>query len=147
MSVLSLLVEEVVDEGSQGDKQWGDLCCASTATPLYFCLDVRLDVVPFCSAVTRSLGNWYQYKGSTRSGFSSRFLSHAIIERKQLDIGFKAVTFGTYGAFGKATHGLIKAATANTPRPEFSPWVRPSPKQHAYPLFGFTLSHEQALAC
>ena len=70
--------------------------------------------------------------------------AHAIIERKQLDIGFKAVTFGTYGAFGKATHGLIKAATANTPRPVFSPWVRPSPKQHAYLLFGFTLARANA---
>ena len=58
--------------------------------------------------------------------------------------GLQAVTFGTYGAFGKATHGLIKAATANTPRPVFSPWARPSPKQHAYLLFGFTLARANA---
>jgi hypothetical protein len=70
--------------------------------------------------------------------------AHAIIEEKELSIGFKAITFGTYGAFGKAAHGLIKAATANTPCPVFSPWVRPSPKQHAYLLFGFTLARANA---
>ncbi len=66
------------------------------------------------------------------------------IDRKELDIGFKAVTFVTYGAFGKATHGLITATTANTPRPVFNPWVRPSPEQHAYLLFGFTLARANA---
>ena len=79
-------------------------------------------------------------------------LSHAakdrrankIIEEKGLSIGFKAITFGTYGAFGKATHKLIASATANTPRPVFSPWVRPSPKQHAYLLFGFCLARANA---
>ena len=56
----------------------------------------------------------------------------------------KAITFGTYGAFGKGTHKLIAAATTNTPCPVFSPWVRPSPKQHAYLLFGFTLARANA---
>ena len=67
-----------------------------------------------------------------------------IIEEKGLNIGFKAITFGTYGAFGTATHKLIAAATANSPCPVYSPWVRPSPKQHAYLLFGFTLARANA---
>ena len=67
--------------------------------------------------------------------------ANKIIEEKGLNIGFKAITFGTYGAFGTATHRLIATATANTPCPVYSPWVRPTPKQHAYLLFGFTLPH------
>ena len=35
-------------------------------------------------------------------------------------------------------------AAPNTPCPVFSPWVRPSPKQHAYLLFGFTLARANA---
>ena len=50
-----------------------------------------------------------------------------------------SLSFGTYGAFGKATHKLIASATANTPRPVFSP-----PKQHAYLLFGFCLARANA---
>ena len=70
--------------------------------------------------------------------------ANKIIEEKGLNIGFKAITFGTYGAFGTATHKLIATATANTPCPAYSPWVRPTPKQHAYPLFGFTLARANA---
>ena len=36
-----------------------------------------------------------------------------------------------------------RTATANTPCP-YSPWVRPSPKQHAYLLFGFTPARANA---
>ena len=32
----------------------------------------------------------------------------------------------------------------DTSRPVFSPWVRPSPKQHAYLLFGFCLARANA---
>ena len=59
-------------------------------------------------------------------------------------IGFRAITFGTYGAFGKSTHKLIATATANSPQPLFSPWVKPGPKAHAYLLFGFTLARANA---
>ena len=69
--------------------------------------------------------------------------ANKIIEEKGLNIGFKAITFGTYGAFGTATHKLIATATANTPCPVYSPWVRPTPKQ-AYLLFGFTLARANA---
>ena len=43
-----------------------------------------------------------------------------------------------------AAHKLIATATANTPCPVYSPWVRPTPKQHAYLLFGFTLARANA---
>ena len=33
--------------------------------------------------------------------------ANKIIEEKGLNIGFKAITFGTYGAFGKSTHLVI----------------------------------------
>ena len=39
--------------------------------------------------------------------------AHRIIEEKGLNIRFKAITFGTYGAFGTATHKLIATATAS----------------------------------
>ena len=67
-----------------------------------------------------------------------------IIDDKGLDIGFRAITFGTYGSFGKSTHKLIAAATANAPHALFSPWVKPGPKSHAYLLFGFTLARANA---
>ena len=67
-----------------------------------------------------------------------------IIREKELDVGFRAITFGTYGAFGKASHKLIATATANSPLPVYSPWVRPGPKAHAYLLFGFTLARANA---
>ena len=67
-----------------------------------------------------------------------------IIDDKGLDIGFRAITFGTYGSFGKSTHKLIAAATANAPPALFSPWVKPGPKSHAYLLFGFTLARANA---
>ena len=70
--------------------------------------------------------------------------ANKIIAEKRLHVRFKAITFGSYGAFGKGTHKLITAATSNTPCPVFSPWVRPSPKQHAYLLFGFTLARANA---
>ena len=67
-----------------------------------------------------------------------------IIREKELDVGFRAITFGTYGAFGKSAHKLIAAATANSPQPLFSPWVSPGPKAHAYLLFGFSLARANA---
>ena len=55
-----------------------------------------------------------------------------IIEEKELNIGFKAITFGTYGAFGKATHGLIAAATANTPARLPLVWFYPRSRKRAH---------------
>ena len=67
-----------------------------------------------------------------------------IINDKKLDIDFKAITFGTYGAFGKSTHSLIKKATADAQESVFCPWVAPGPRQHAYLLFGFSLARANA---
>ena len=89
--------------------------------------------------------------GSTSSGPAANAYAttkdrraNKIIEDKGLNIGFRAITFGTYGAFGKSTHKLIATATANSPQPLFSPWVKPGPKAHAYLLFGFTLARANA---
>ena len=67
-----------------------------------------------------------------------------IINDKKLDIDFKAITFGTYGAFGSSTHTLIKKATADAQESVFCPWVAPGPRQHAYLLFGFSLARANA---
>ena len=45
---------------------------------------------------------------------------------------------------GYWVHKLIATATANSPQPLFSPWVKPGPKAHAYLLFGFTLARANA---
>ena len=70
--------------------------------------------------------------------------ANKIIEEKGLNIGFKAITFGTYGAFGSSTHSLIKKATADAQESVFCPWVAPGPRQHAYLLFGFSLARANA---
>ena len=92
--------------------------------------------------------SWFSAKvratGANAYATSKDRRANKIIEEKGLNIGFKAITFGTYGAFGTATHKLIATATANTPCPAYSPWVRPTPKQHAYLLFGFTLARANA---
>ena len=85
---------------------------------------------------TRSRANAYATTKDRRA--------NKIIADKGLNIGFRAITFGTYGAFGKSTHKLIATATANSPQPLFSPWVKPGPKAHAYLLFGFTLARANA---
>ena len=87
---------------------------------------------------------WKILIGVGRVPYSVVGIVNKIISDKNLSIGFKAITFGTYGAFGKSTHKLIAAATANSPQPLFSPWVRPGPKAHAYLLFGFTLARANA---
>ena len=48
-----------------------------------------------------------------------------IINDKKLDIDFKAITFGTYGAFGSSTHSLIEKATADAQESVFCPWGAP----------------------
>ena len=70
--------------------------------------------------------------------------SHLHLHRKGLDISFLAITFGSYGAFGKSAHRLIAKATADAPVSVFNPWVKPGPKAHAYLLFGFSLARANA---
>ena len=57
-----------------------------------------------------------------------------------MDIGFKAITFTTFGGFGEGTHELIKEATNDTEWSPNDPWVKPSPKSHACLTFGFALA-------
>ena len=70
--------------------------------------------------------------------------ANATIKAKGLDISFLAITFGSYGAFGKSAHRLIAKATADAPVSVFNPWVKPGPKAHAYLLFGFSLARANA---
>ena len=70
--------------------------------------------------------------------------ANKIIEEKHLDIGFKAITFTTVGGFGEGTHELIKEATNDTEWSPNDPWVKPSPKSHAYLTFGFALARANA---
>ena len=70
--------------------------------------------------------------------------ANKIIEEKNLDIDFKAITFTTYGSFGKGTHELIKEVTNGTDWNCNDPWVKPSPKSHAYLTFGFALARANA---
>ena len=106
-------------------------------------LDVGITHPTIDSSIS-SLSSKVRAAGANAYAAAKDRRANKIIEEKGLSIGFKAITFGTYGAFGKATHKLIASATANTPRPVFSPWVRPSPKQHAYLLFGFCLARANA---
>ena len=70
--------------------------------------------------------------------------ANKIIEDKGLDIDFKAITFSTFGGFGEGTHELIKKATNDTDWNLNDPWVKPSPKSHAYLTFGFALARANA---
>ena len=70
--------------------------------------------------------------------------ANAIIADKELDAGFKAITFGPYGGFGKGSHQLISKVTANASSSVYDPWVKPGPKAHAYLVFGFALARANA---
>ena len=70
--------------------------------------------------------------------------ANAIIATKELDVGFEAITFGSYGGFGKGSHQLIAKATANASSLVYDPWIKPGPKAHAYLVFGFALARANA---
>ena len=106
-------------------------------------LDVGITHPTIDSSIS-SLSSEVRAAGANAYATTKDRRANKIISDKNLSIGFKAITFGTYGAFGKSTHKLIAAATANSPQPLFSPWVRPGPKAHAYLLFGFTLARANA---
>ena len=131
------------DDPFDHSRRKGDL----TATGLFddgaTILDVGITHPTIDSSIS-SLSSKVRAAGANAYAATKDRRANKIIEEKGLNIGFKAVTFGTYGAFGTATHKLIATATANTPCPAYSPWVRPTPKQHAYLLFGFTLARANA---
>ena len=55
--------------------------------------------------------------------------ANAIIADKELDVGFKAITFGSYGGFGRGSHQLISKVTANASSSVYDPWVKPGPNR------------------
>ena len=131
------------DDPFDASRHKGDL----TATGLFDSGATILDVGithPTIDSSVSSLSSEVRAAGANAYAAAKDRRANAIIEEKGLDIGFKAITFGTYGAFGKASHKLIATATANSPLPVYSPWVRPGPKAHAYLLFGFTLARANA---
>ena len=71
-------------------------------------------------------------------------MTNKIIEDKELDLDFMAITFTTFGGFGKATHNLIEKLTSEAYDYDFDPWARPSPKSHAHLSLGFALARANA---
>ena len=65
--------------------------------------------------------------------------------RSHLDLDLMATpTFTTFGGFGEGTHEFIKEVTKDTDWSLNDPWVKPNPKPHAYPDFGFALARANA---
>ena len=65
-------------------------------------------------------------RGSTanKMAASKNRRANKIIEEKDLDIDFKAITFTTFGGFGKGTHDFISKVTSDTtPDYNLDPWV------------------------
>ena len=99
---------------------------------------------PTIDSSINTLSSEVRAAGANRYANNKDRRAKKIINDKKLDIDFKAITFGTYGAFGKSTHSLIKKATADAQESVFCPWVAPGPRQHAYLLFGFSLARANA---
>ena len=55
-----------------------------------------------------------------------------------------SIQYPIIGGFGEGTHELIKEATNDTEWSPNDPWVKPSPKSHAYLTFGFALARANA---
>ena len=72
---------------------------------------------------THTLSSEVRAAGANRYANNKDRRAKKIINDKKLDIDFKAITFGTYGAFGSSTHSLIKKATADAQESVFCPWV------------------------
>ena len=106
-------------------------------------LDVGITHPTIDSSIS-SLSSEVRAAGANAYASAKDRRANKIINEKGLDIGFRAITFGTYGAFGKSSHKLIAAATADSPQPLFNPWVSLGPKAHAYLLFGFSLARANA---
>ena len=98
----------------------------------------------WCDAVRRVCRYEVRAAGANRYAAAKDRRAHKTIKDKNLRIGFKAITFGSYGSFGTSTHLLINKATADAQQSVFNPWVRPGPRQHAYLLFGFSLARANA---
>ena len=99
---------------------------------------------PTIDSSINTLSSEVRAAGANRYAAAKDRRAHKTIKDKNLRIGFKAITFGSYGSFGTSTHLLINKATADAQQSVFNPWVRPGPRQHAYLLFGFSLARANA---
>ena len=78
------------------------------------------------------------------SGCSGAQDYNAIIRTKQIDdYTYKAITFGTFGAFGSGTWDVIERACDPRTHPDatgdYDPWRRPAPKRDFILSLGFAL--------
>ena len=68
---------------------------------------------------------------------------NAIIQAKNLDLHYEAVTFGTFGSFGTGTWDVISKAcdpsTHPKARDDLNPWNAPGPKRDFILSLGFAL--------
>ena len=70
--------------------------------------------------------------------------ANKVINDKNLDVEFRAITFTSYGGFGTSAHDLIKKMTVEAFPCDFDPWARPGPRLRAYLQLGFALARANA---
>ena len=124
-------------------KRKGDLTATALFDDGHTILDVGIHHPTIDSSIN-TLSSEVRAAGANRYAAAKDRRAHKTIKDKNLRIGFKAITFGSYGSFGTSTHLLINKATADAQQSVFNPWVRPGPRQHAYLLFGFSLARANA---
>ena len=133
-----------IDDNDDKSMRKGDL----TATGLYHDGKTILDVGITHPTIDTYINNSSSEapRGSAANIYANNKCrsTNKIIEDKDLDVDFKAITFTTFGGFGKATHDLITKLTSEATDYDFDPWARPSPKSHAYLTFGFALARANA---
>jgi len=133
-----------VDDPNDNSKRKGDL----TATGLFHDGQTVLDVGITHPTIDTYINN--SSSGAARGSAANIYANNKcrsankIIKDKELDLDFMAITFTTFGGFGKATHDLIKKLTSEAYDYDFDPWARPSPKSHAYLSLGFALARANA---
>jgi hypothetical protein len=121
----------------------GDLTATGLFHPGKDILDVGITHPTIDSSINH-LSSEVRGAAANRYAATKDRRANATIKAKGLDVSFLAITFGSYGAFGKSAHRLIAKATADAPVSVFNPWVKPGPKAHAYLLFGFSLARANA---
>ena len=141
----SVLKSELRKPGDFNDKcrRKGDLTATGLFHPGKDILDVGITHPTIDSSINH-LSSEVRGAAANRYAATKDRRANATIKAKGLDVSFLAITFGSYGAFGKSAHRLIAKATADAPVSVFNPWVKPGPKAHAYLLFGFSLARANA---
>ena len=90
---------------------------------------------PTIDSSINTLSSEVRAAGANRYAAAKDRRAHKTIKDKNLRIGFKAITFGSYGSFGTSTHLLINKATADAQQSVFNPWVTATPMNCSANLF------------